>query len=305
MMGWTRRLARGEFAAALVLAALWGGVSSASSFTLDPVLTRGTANPADDLLAAARWSFLPGSLVRHGVRGLGGGLEYAIAPDFCARLRPRFVDRPAPSCGRILMAIDNAFAVWAEGHGDLYFIDVSAKIAPKLPPPGTRQPWRGYGSEIDIFALPPSAYRRLKKFAAFTGFWYKNENPRTKNGGLAPGVTITNADMVFNTTSCYHLDPALAGRGCNHFPSLVVHEITHLLALGHPNENRRRNFDNDGNPHNRVTIDCADPTRGLGLSSALDPEAVANSSLGRPAPVRMRLSNDDIAGRNFLYPACG
>lgn len=288
----------------LALLCLTAAARPAAPFALDSKLTRGTADPSDDLLAAARWSRVRGSLARDRVRGLGGGLEYSIAADFCTRLRPRFIDRPRPSCGRIRTAIADAFAAWSEGNDILNFVDVSGAVAPRLPPPGSKHPWRGYGAEIDIFAMTRAQYPRLKKVAAFTRFWYLHSKPRVGKGRRAPGVTITSADMVFSTKTCYHMDPALGGRRCNHFPSLVRHEIAHALALDHPNQNRRRNFDSDRNPHNRVSIDCDDPTRGLGLSPVIDPMAVANSSLGKPAPVRMRLTNDDLAGRDFLYPNC-
>ncbi len=65
-------------------------------FAIDASLTNGTpSDRSDDLLDAARWSDRPGSYVDDRVRGLGGGLEYSISPEFCSRLIPRFIDPPS------------------------------------------------------------------------------------------------------------------------------------------------------------------------------------------------------------------
>jgi len=277
----------------------------ASAFTIDDALTHGTpADPSDDLLDAARWTNVPGSLVGEGVRGLGGGIEYAIAPDLCPKLLPRFIDRPAPICDQVLGAIRQAFDRWGQGHPVLRFVDVSGRIRAQIPPQGVRDPWRGFGAEIDLLAFSPREYPSLGRFGSYTAFWYVFRAPMGTNGRVLPGNTLTSADIVLSTETCYNLDPALAGRGCNHFESLVLHEIGHALALDHPNEFRHRNFDSDGDPTNEIPIDCQDPTRGLRLSPNIDPNAVMNSSLGRPEPIHPALTNDDLGGRNFLYPIC-
>ncbi len=278
---------------------------SALGFTLDDALTNGTPDdPSDDLLDAARWSYVPYSLVEDGVRGLGGGLEYAIAEDFCARLLPRFIDSPKPSCEQLHEAIQRAFDRWAADHPVLRFTDATGKITPTLPPAGHPRPWIGFGAEIDFFAFSPAEYPKVRGLGAYTSFWYLYMDPIGTNGRLLPGNTLTSADIVLNTTVCYYLSPELEGRGCNHFESLVLHEIGHALALGHPNEFPQRNFDSDDDPTNEIPIDCQDPLKGLKLSPKIDPNAVMNSSRGRPQPVRLELTDDDLGGRNFLYPIC-
>jgi hypothetical protein len=83
--------------------------SSSFGFILDNVLDNGTPNdPTDDLLGAARWNNTPGSLVGSGTRGLGGGVEYSITNDFCARLIPQFIDTPKPNCSQVRSAIRRA-----------------------------------------------------------------------------------------------------------------------------------------------------------------------------------------------------
>ncbi|MBI3998559.1 MAG: hypothetical protein HY355_05955 [Armatimonadetes bacterium] len=298
-------MAIGTMCLAVLLA--WAVVPLAYGFTVDEVFDNGTPNdPSDDLLQVARWSHVPQSLVGDRVRGLGGGLEYAATPDYCARILPRFIDTPAPTCDRLQEAIQRAFSRWSASHPVLRFPDVSGRIAPTLPPAGHPRPWEGFGAEIDLFALREDEFARVRGFAAYTGFWYVFAQPRGTNGRLLPGGTLTSADIVFNTTAptCYHLDPTLAGRGCNHFESLLLHEIGHALVLDHPNEFPHRNFDSDNDPTNVIPIDCQDPARGLRPSSNLDARAVMNSSRGRPEPVHAGLTNDDLGGRNFLYPIC-
>lgn len=281
----------------------WG--QQALGFVLDDALDNGTPNDfSDDLLAAARWNNVPGSLADQGVRGLGGGIEYSMAVDFCTRLITRFIDTPKPTCEQLRKAFRSALDRWAADHPILKFADVSDRITAMQPPAGHPRPWQGFGAEIDFFALSPTEFPRVRGLGAWTSFWYLFAEPVGTNGQVLPGNTLTSADIIFNANACYHLDPALEGRGCNHFESLVLHEVGHALALDHPNEFPQRNWDSDDEPTNEIPTDCHDPTQGLKLSRRIDPKAVMNSSRGSAEPVHAALTNDDLGGRNFLYPIC-
>ena len=48
--------------------------------------------------------------------GLGGGLSYAMEPDFCAKMMGHFSDRDWITCGSINSAIHRAFESWAANH---------------------------------------------------------------------------------------------------------------------------------------------------------------------------------------------
>lgn len=279
--------------------------SPALGFTLPNSLNNNTPNDTtDDLQAAARWNNIPGSLINQKVRGLDGGIEYAIASDFCDRIIPRFIDNPKPSCKQIQQAIQQTFEQWAQGHPILKFVNVTSQISPQLPPPGAADPWRGFGAEIDIFALNSEEYPQVENFGAYTTFWYRYNKPIGTNNRELSGSTITSSDIVFNLNACYHFNPQLENRNCNHFSSLLLHEIGHAFALSHPNQYVERNFDTDDNPSNKISINCQDPTRGFKLSPNIDPQAVMNSSLRKPEPVHSSLSFDDLGGRDFLYPSC-
>jgi len=277
----------------------------AIAFVTDPSLTNLTPHdPSDDLAAAARWSNVPGSLALHGVRGLGGGIEYALAADFCAALIPRFIDTRRPSCAQLEEALRRAMERWAGAHPILRFTGVNGRIAAQLPPAEAREPWQGFGAEIDFFALDPEVYPKVGGLGAWTVPYVLFITPLGTNGRMLPGSTITSVDIIFNARSCYYLDPGLAGGRCNHFESLALHEVGHALDLHHPSQHRARNFDSDANPLNAIPIDCQDPSRGLRLSPLIEERAVMNRGLGEPMPVIFALTNDDLGGRNFHYPIC-
>ncbi len=284
--------------------ALSGG-PKAWAFALDDQLTNGTSFPRDDLEDAARWTNRPGSLAADGTRGLGGGVEYAIAADFCDQLRPIFIDEPKPDCDIIRDAIRDVFAQWSDAHPTLTFTDVTGKIEPKLPPRSTREARRGYGAEIDLFAQVPAGFPRPGPFGAETKFYFVQADPVATNGQPVPGNTLTSADIVINPTKCFYMDPVMARSTCNHFPSLVRQQIGRSLGLGEPDRNPKRNWDNDSNPHNPVIIDCKDPMRGLRLSRRIDNNAAMKSGQGLAQRAVPKLTYDDIGGRDFLYPVCG
>jgi len=91
-----------------------------------------------------------------------------------------------------------------------------------------------------------------------------------------------------------------------HFPSLLLHEISHALGIGHPEEKVHLNLDTDKIPGNEIVIDCEVPGRGLIVATEYDGAAVAHGQdVQGPGRWRRGLSWDDVAARDALYPHCG
>lgn len=134
----------------LLLAGMALGIGSGTTFGF--VVGVGlSSGPVLDLHDAVRWSNVPGSLVEDSVRGLGGGIEYAVADDFCDQIIPLIVDDPKPSCKWIKETIKRAFDKWSAGHPILKFTDVTGKIKAERPPADRDPTGKGFGAEIDFF----------------------------------------------------------------------------------------------------------------------------------------------------------
>jgi len=152
--------------------------------------------PVQDL---AYWSNVSGSLVESGQRGLGGGIEYSIAPDFCSNIILLFSgDNPKPTCAQLKAAIRRAFDRWAEGNPAIRFVEVTDKIAAQL-----NHPDQTLGAEIDFLALSPSQYPKLQDSSAVTDRWFLDAHPRGTNHQYKLGTTYANVDIVFSTSSCF------------------------------------------------------------------------------------------------------
>lgn len=286
----------------LVIAAFAFTARPAAGFAIDTSLTAGTPfDCSDDLLDAVRWSDRPGSYVEDRVRGLGGGLEYAISSEFCANLIPQFIDRP--SCKEIRRPVQQTVDIWTRDHPNLRFEDVSGRVDAALPPSWVNDPWRGFGAEIDLLALSPDQYAKVKGFGAWTQSWYLFADPMGTNGRILPGNSLTSADIVINSQACFYLDPAMAVAVCDHFGFLLLHETGHVFGLDHSGPTTGNGyFDSDYDPFNTMSIDCESPHDGLVLSPFADPASVMNLDQWEQNQARMELSADEMGALRFLYP---
>jgi len=287
------------FAALVVLCAS----SPSLGFTTLPVFNNGTDDPADDLQDAGRWSDVSGTFASENVRGLGGGLEYAVAQDFYDRILPSFVD--GSTRDQVYQAIRRSFDKWASGS-PLSFVDISARI------PAIRDAASpGSGTEIDIFAVSGNSIDFVgNPLSGNTVQQFTSADPMGTNGRTLSGWTITSADILINYDRQYYLDPnnpqvqQLQGQGqfLVHFESLILHEIGHAIGLEHPDVWWTRNFDTDSNANNSMNINCNNPTQGLSVQTNFNRNAVMTAENSHT--VRLNLTGDDIGGRNFLYPSC-
>ncbi|MEM7660966.1 MAG: DUF4189 domain-containing protein [Pseudomonadota bacterium] len=286
----------------LLLALSLGLRAPATAFVVEG--PDGTAETAkDNLERAPRWPLSIGSFLESGERGLGGGLEYALDGSLC---RLNFID--GATCDDARRAIQDALKVWSAGHPLIEFVDVTGRVTPDYP--RRAQDNLTAGAEIDFFATSPRGFQAFSK-PSINGYtvFYDEEHPSLvlTNGQIAPGPigTITGADVHFNRSSCYYLDPSQGQTNCVHFPSLVLHEISHVLGIGHPEDRVGFNLDTDDQPGNEINIDCRAPLKGLKASANYDGASVAHGQdVHRPGRWLRGLSWDDVAARDALYPHC-
>jgi len=286
----------------LAILALLLGVLTAHAFVVE-----GPREPAasarDHLDHAPRWGLSSGSMLDTGERGLGGGLEYAIDKSVCAM---RFID--SSTCAQIEQALRDALEHWGSGHPSLSFTDITGKVEPNFPLAALGS--SGQGAEIDFFGSTP---RDFPIFAnpSTTGYTLFYERPQASivltNGNMSAGPIgrIESADVRLNAALCYYIDTNQAVDSCVHFPSLVLHEISHALGIGHPEDNVRYNLDTDRLPGNEIPINCNAPSEGLAVSFDYDGAALAHGQDVQGAGRwRRGMTWDDVAARDALYPDC-
>ena len=57
--------------------------------------------------------------------GLGGGIAFAVEPDFCSKVMDTLEDRSYATCEYIEAATLRAFDTWAANHADVSFVNVT------------------------------------------------------------------------------------------------------------------------------------------------------------------------------------
>jgi hypothetical protein len=261
-------------------------------------------SPLEALKFAPRWSATRGSLVSTGERGLGGGLEIAIDPAICRDLD---ILDPIPCEGLSALILASANR-WSEGHPYLRFVDVSRQVGVVIAHDGDRQAFGGLGAEIDISLAPASVLTGLHSAnvaADARSFFERGAKVISAEGDVLFGVDarVTSADIRLNADMCFYLSAARADDGCMHLPSVIMHEISHVLGLDHPDERPERNLDTDFDPTTPVSLGCRGEAR-LVTSARINAQAVANGHWTGPGYWQRGLTVDDVAGRDALYPHC-
>ena len=285
-----------------LVALLFALVLPAAAFVVEGPRKSGIS-ALEHLATAPRWANSDSALLQSGERGLGGGLEYVVDDSIC---RMNFVD--GANCAARSEAIRDALDQWASGHPSIWFVDVTGQIAPSFPLAAAGE--TGQGSEIDFFASTAEEFPVFRN-SQTTGYTLFYERPQASmeltNGNVLSGPigVIESADVRLNADRCYYLDAAQAVEQCVHFPSLLLHEISHALGIGHPEEKVHLNLDTDQIPGNEIVIDCDAPSNGLMVATEYDGAAVAHGQdVQGPGRWRRGLTWDDVAARDALYPNC-
>lgn len=73
-----------------------------------------------------RWTMPPSA---DSEEGLGGGIAFAVEPDFCSKVMGSLVDSSYATCEYIEQATLRAFDTWAANHPDISFVNVSEACA--------------------------------------------------------------------------------------------------------------------------------------------------------------------------------
>lgn len=256
-------------------------------------------DPREALAIAPRWSMSDAALADGGAPGLGGGLEISIDESVCRELK--LID-PAP-CSEIRALLVGAANRWTEDHPVLRFVDVSDRVPVKILPDDVVASPGAMGAEIDVAVEDAELLTGLHsaRVAADARNFYLQAVPViASNGAPLPRARgrVVSADIRLNRGMCFYLDPAHEREACMHLPSVMMHEITHVLGLDHPDERPHRNLA-------RTTGAACDyrPVR-FRLHPEHDHLSVSNGHWTGPGYWVRGLSDDDRAGRDALYPPC-
>jgi len=266
--------------------------SGASAFSLIFDFSAGTID--DTFQQAPRWS---------SVSGLSDGIQVGVEPGFATELGATTSEVPL-----VEQAVVDAFGMWAN---DALQFDITFGAT------GVAE-GNAVGFEIDLFAVPDShsIFAGNDAFGATTlDTAFVTDRPLT-NGQSFDGHAITGADIFINSDQLPQI-AALFGfttqEKLDGITRLVGHELGHAIGFGHPNSNNpfglETFYDTDTDPLNVMNIDPDDPWGDLQVSSNRDDEAImSNRPCGEPfagpcpALFYTSLQNDDLGGRDVLYP---
>jgi hypothetical protein len=266
-------------------------------------------------------------------RSLDGGLRYSIETGSYAGLRDQFSWVPSPPSEQdFAAAIERAFDHWevidARTGLPAAFYFVEDLATPAVDDPGNPRSPNGYvglnaGAEIDIFAATPHAGSGFAASVIFFVDAAADDLQLTSGATNYPGLAITGADIRINPLYTW----SLSG-----FEILLTHEIGHALGLAdlevNPDSGSVSGFiDDDFDPTTSQTAFATLTDHFAFLVNRDDPDASPlqsfNGSLNADPGLQtsgveilmesegifdllgasQKLQPDDVAGRQFLYPA--
>ena len=165
--------------------------------------------------SVVRWDLPPTSYTDV---GLGSGISWALAPDFCEWLLPRFPEEPFGrnssiaiefvSCSELRDAVNRAFGTWAANHKKISFTDATDECARHIAETGAAEcDW------VEVYLKPDlSGYAEENGLAAYVQ--HRMEYARAGAAHSTAGAALADAIVVLNTTMhvratdsfCWYLD---------------------------------------------------------------------------------------------------
>jgi len=250
-----------------------------------------------DMAAAPRWS--AGNHPEVNGKGLQGGIEVAVEPDFAEVLTMAVTGGALPEdVAAVEAATLAAFRAWESSV---------LTFAVTFDGPAVRG--ETLGAEIDLFAVPESdpVFASNPYFGVAHLQWVMLANRQLTNGAVGAGNVIRGADVYLNVDMLTLFAPLLTReQQLAALTRLIMHEVGHALGLHHPHDGPSVNFDTDADPYNAMLIDPADPFADLILSPNINQDVVMSR---QPSDLDTllftALTRDDRGGRDVLYPAPG